>query len=69
MSQSRISRHLGILKQTGLIKEERKGKWVIYKLSNERNILLSYIHKEMRDSPTYIADISKIKETLKKKKK
>ncbi len=32
MGQSRISRHLAILKQAGLIEDRRAGKWVHYRL-------------------------------------
>lgn len=32
MGQSRISRHLSILKQAGLIEDRREGKWVHYRL-------------------------------------
>lgn len=32
MGQSRISRHLSILKEAGLILDDRKGKWVHYRL-------------------------------------
>ena len=32
MGQSRISRHLAILKEAGLIVDNRKGKWVHYRL-------------------------------------
>lgn len=32
MGQSRISRHLSILKEAGLIVDDRKGKWVHYRL-------------------------------------
>ena len=32
MGQSRISRHLSILKEAGLIQDNRKGKWVHYRL-------------------------------------
>ena len=32
MGQSRISRHLAILKEAGLIIDARKGKWVHYRL-------------------------------------
>jgi ArsR family transcriptional regulator, arsenate/arsenite/antimonite-responsive transcriptional repressor len=32
MSQPRISRHLGVLKNAGLVKDRREGKWVYYAL-------------------------------------
>ena len=30
MSQSRISRHMGILKNAGLVDDRREGRWVFY---------------------------------------
>lgn len=35
LSQPKISRHLAILRETGLISARRKGKWVYYQLSKE----------------------------------
>jgi len=67
MTQSRISRHLGILKQAGFIEEERRGKWVVYKIIDNQSILLSYINQEIKDDHVYISDMKKIKETLEKK--
>lgn len=67
MTQSRISRHLGILKQAGFIEEERKGKWVIYTIIDERNILLSYIQQHLKNENTYASDMARMKKTLKKK--
>lgn len=67
MTQPRISRHLGILKQAGFIEEERKGKWVIYKITNKRNEILSYIQHKLKNEPIYTTDMARIKKTLKKK--
>ena len=35
MGQSRISYHLGKLKEAGLVREERRGKWSFYSLDRE----------------------------------
>ncbi|WP_347274652.1 metalloregulator ArsR/SmtB family transcription factor [Candidatus Kuenenia sp.] len=37
LSQNLVSHHLGILRESGLIKDRKEGKWVYYSL-NERNI-------------------------------
>ncbi|MCX8082015.1 MAG: metalloregulator ArsR/SmtB family transcription factor [bacterium] len=43
-TQTNISKHLKILKYTGIIKEEKKGKWVMYSLSpNKDDFLISVI--------------------------
>ena len=35
LSSPRMSQHLGILRQAGLVKERRSGKWVYYRLNNK----------------------------------
>ena len=35
MSQPRISRHMGVLKNAGLVDDRREGKWVHYSLKKE----------------------------------
>ena len=35
MSQPRISRHMSVLKNAGLVGDRREGKWVYYSLRNE----------------------------------
>ena len=67
MTQSRISRHLGILKLTGFVEEERKGKWVIYKISDKHSFLLSYVQQRLHDDHAHINDLSRIKATLRKR--
>lgn len=37
MGQSRISRHLSILKEAGLIEDRRQGKWVHYRLHKSKD--------------------------------
>ncbi len=66
MTQSRISRHLGILKQAGLIEEERKGKWVIYKFSASGGDLTKCVLDDIRSDASYKDDLNKIKSTLAK---
>ena len=33
MSQSSASHHLGILRNTGLVQDEREGQWVVYRIN------------------------------------
>jgi ArsR family transcriptional regulator len=35
MGQSRVSYHVGKLKEAGLVREERRGKWSFYSLDRE----------------------------------
>ena len=37
VSQPKISRHLAYLRRSGLVVEERRGKWIIYSLAEPRN--------------------------------
>ena len=34
LSQPKISRHIALLRETGLLTQRRQGKWVYYRLSN-----------------------------------
>ena len=55
ISQARASRHLGILKEAGFLKDERRGYWVHYSIEDEvsnpycegiAELLSSWIEKE-----------------------
>lgn len=45
LTQAKISRHLAVLKNSGLVKDRRQGLWIFYSLSNPRNELEKSIHK------------------------
>ena len=40
MGQSKVSYHLGKLKEAGLVREERRGKWSFYSLDRESSARL-----------------------------
>ena len=40
MGQSKVSYHLGKLKEAGLVREEKRGKWSFYSLDRETSALL-----------------------------
>ena len=40
MGQSKVSYHLGKLKEAGLVREERRGKWSFYSLDRESSVRL-----------------------------
>jgi ArsR family transcriptional regulator len=68
--QPKVSFHLGVLKDAGLIKDRRQGKWIHYKLDDtdlfRRFLLLSTLE---RVSPEYInEDKKRLKQFLKEKK-
>jgi DNA-binding transcriptional ArsR family regulator len=54
MGQSRISRHMSILKQAGLVTDRRQGKWVYYCLSTgqhttDTDSVLDYLRARLND--------------------
>ncbi len=48
MGQSRISTHLGLLQDSGLVRSRRDGKRTFYKLTQERNGMDEFIHLAIR---------------------
>lgn len=56
MGQSRVSRHMGLLKQAGLVTDRRQGKWVYYRLAAEQPRtdtapILEYLRERLNDQP------------------
>lgn len=47
MTQSRISRHLKILKDAGFLKVERKGRWAYYSVRSPLDVFRQNILKEI----------------------
>ena len=47
MIQSRVSRHLKILKEAGFLKVERRGKWAYYSIREPLDIFRQNILKEI----------------------
>lgn len=69
MVQPKISFHLGILKDAGLLKSKKEGKWIIYELKDDdlfiRFLILSVIEKISDES---VADeIERLKNLRKNK--
>jgi ArsR family transcriptional regulator len=62
--ESRISRHLGIMRMAGIVEARREGTWVHYKLSQNRNrleVCLQACFREcFADHPTVKADIERL---------
>ena len=65
MSQPAISHHLKILRQTGLIKGSREGKWIYYSL-NEGVFNDVFVGEEMEIISSYAAPIRRKLENLQK---
>jgi ArsR family transcriptional regulator len=48
-SQTKVSRHLTYLKNAGLVKDERKGMWMIYSISNADDETTKRLMHELKD--------------------
>lgn len=48
-SQPKVSRHLTYLKNAGLVKDERRGMWVLYSLKNTEDETHKRLLKELKD--------------------
>lgn len=60
LPQSKISRHLSIIKLNGLIHQRRQGQWVLYSVSSSLSVVQKEIIKmsidELKNSPPYKQD-------------
>ena len=70
MTQSRVSRNLGILKDAGLVKDRRDGLWVHYSLNEESfNVyaepLLELLKDWANDDKTVMNDLKSLGEAVK----
>jgi ArsR family transcriptional regulator len=74
MKQSRVSRHMGILKNAGLVKDRRDGKWVHYSLNPEPEDLcckkmISLLAECLKNQETVMRDQKKLQKLLEREKK
>ncbi|MCM8803458.1 MAG: metalloregulator ArsR/SmtB family transcription factor, partial [Candidatus Omnitrophica bacterium] len=51
-TQTNVSKHLKVLKYAGIIKENKKGKWVMYSLSPYKDKFISLLFKAVESIPT-----------------
>lgn len=62
--QPRISRHLALMRQSGLLLDERRGQWVYYQLNHQlpkwMYSIFSVILNELKNSEPYRSDLKKI---------
>lgn len=49
LSQAKVSRHLVVLKNAGLIQNRREGLWIFYSLTKPQNELERVIHKHLKE--------------------
>jgi ArsR family transcriptional regulator len=69
MTQSRVSRNLGILKNVGLVKDRRDGLWVHYSINDEAKPyikeLLEMLKKSCNDDKIIIKDLGELSKAQK----
>lgn len=66
LDQSKVSRHLTVLKNAGLVNDRRKGLWIFYSLAEPRNRLEGSVFNAFKD---YFKKANLFKEDIKNMKK
>jgi ArsR family transcriptional regulator, arsenate/arsenite/antimonite-responsive transcriptional repressor len=60
MTQSNTSRHLTILRKSGILESYKKAQWTYYKINNkfieENKELWFYLENKVKELPSYISD-------------
>lgn len=49
LTQAKVSRHLNVLRNAGLVKDRREGLWIFYSLSEPKNEFERAIHKYLKN--------------------
>ena len=68
MAQSRVSRHLAILREAGLLEDRREGTYVFYRMSAPRegpwHDAWQLVRRELRDDPLHLGDAAALEQVL-----
>ena len=69
ITQTKASRHLGILRNSGLVEDRKSAQWVYYSISEEKKLefLKSLVFEALRSEQLYIDDLSNLNLWLEKK--
>ncbi|MCM8771424.1 MAG: metalloregulator ArsR/SmtB family transcription factor [Candidatus Omnitrophica bacterium] len=59
LAQAKVSRHLNVLRNAGLVQGRREGLWIFYSLTNPRNELERVIHTYLKEYFTKRHDLFK----------
>jgi ArsR family transcriptional regulator, arsenate/arsenite/antimonite-responsive transcriptional repressor len=67
--QTKTSRHLSYLKNSGIVTVRKQAQWVYYSLSPEGKMkfVQSLVFDHLRQLPQFIADLAKLQQWLKQK--
>ncbi|MFH1779488.1 MAG: metalloregulator ArsR/SmtB family transcription factor [Candidatus Omnitrophota bacterium] len=49
LTQAKVSRHLTVLKNAGLVQDRREGLWIFYSLAKPKSELEKIIHKYLKE--------------------
>ncbi len=64
MAQPKVSRHLAILREAGLVLDRREGLWIHYRIHPDLpawgNQLLEAVHKGCQGKPPYASDLKRL---------
>lgn len=63
-NQYNISRHLKILRQSGLLKERKEGRWVYYSLDDTGNSFKNSLFKTLKSISVDKEDVKRLKKRL-----
>ena len=66
MPQGKVSRHLGVLKRAGLVRDRREGTWIFYSLASSdgglADQLATYLGRAADSRPELVADRQRLQE-------
>jgi ArsR family transcriptional regulator len=64
MVQPKVSRHLAILREAGLVLDRREGLWIHYRIHPDLpawgNLLLEAVHQGCQGKPPYTGDLKRL---------
>lgn len=69
ISQTKASRHLGYMKNAGLVNDKKQAQWVYYRMADlkDGDFIISLIKNNLRKEETYINDLKNLSNWLKVK--
>lgn len=62
-----VSRHLALLNQAGIIKSQKKGRWIYFSLKREslaNSFFLDWLFEELKNTKDYLDDCKKLKKII-----
>ncbi len=67
-TQTKVSRHLAYLKKAGLVREQRKGLWMLYAIASPADVdhetVLSMLAQIVRHHPKVEEDVARLRQNL-----